>query len=178
MIRQNINKETTTYKLIHNQYIKELNAMLEFNQGRLTKRLFESQWALLPFHWFMKDFRNLKNTNIEITAEGFMLETAEILKDKYGIELGEKEIANFISGYNNILEQQTLFETVIEIEEERFFEDYDQLKKMKAKEQKIEEAKLQVLNLYASTKNILNSSVLNVSSYLETIQKRPKLHKG
>ncbi|KXX70719.1 hypothetical protein [Flammeovirga sp. SJP92] len=178
MIHQNINKETTTYKLIYNQYIKELNSMLEFNKGRLTKRFFEPQWALLPFHWFMKDFRNLKNTDIEITAEGFVMETAVALKDKYGIVLEEREVSNLIAGYNNILQQQTLFETVIEIEEERFFEDYDQLKKMKAKEQKIEEAKLQVLNLYASTKNILNSSVLNVSSYLDTIQKRPKLHKG
>ena len=107
----------------------------------------------------MKDFRKLKNIEIEITAEKFFLETAEILKDKYGIELNEREVSNFISGYNNILQQQTLFETVLEIEEERFFEDYEQLKKMKAKEQKIEEAKMQVLNLYTSTKNILNSSV-------------------
>ncbi|WP_044208910.1 hypothetical protein [Flammeovirga sp. OC4] len=178
MKNQNINQETITYKLIHSQYIKELNSMLEFNTGKLTRRLFEPQWALLPFYWFMKDLRNLKDIAFDMTAEDFVEQSAEILKSKYGIKLKKREVSNLISGYNNILQGQTLFNTILEIEEERFFEDYEQLKKMKTKEQKIEEAKLQVLNLYASTKNKLNSSVLNVSSYLETLQRRPKLHKG
>lgn len=171
-------REMNLYLKIHSQYINELKSMFDFHNGRLTQKIFEPQWILLPFYWFMKDYKRIQSYKQFLKVGDFVDETVNILSERYNITINKIEKSHIEKGYNKIINDQPLFKTVLEIEETRFFEDYEKLKKMKKSEQKLVDTKLQVLNLYTSTKNILNSSVLNVASYMNALKERPKVHRS
>lgn len=163
---------------LYDHYLEELKAMFLYHRGKYTQRLFEPQWVLLPFYWFMKDFKKQNKNISQFDVKAFVNKSVNSLSETDNIHVCEVEVSNLEKGYMNIIENNPLFKTVLEMEEDMFFEVYEKLNKMKNKEQKIEDVKLQVLNLYTSSKNKLNTNVLNVASYLSSLQKGTKLHKG